>query len=390
MEKIKILHIIDKLSVDGSKIAGPAQQLLYRIPCYDRARYEVMVCGLRSDDSAKELFVKQGITIVCLNRKKIDPLALADIYRIVKEWKPTLLHLHGYASWNFGRIIGKIMGIFLVIQEHFVDERIPKYQQVIDWFLSGIHDKAIAVSDAVKEFMINKRYVKGDIEIIWNGVPIDSYRKPHNQDLQDLRREYGLSTDIKIVGIVGRLGKGKGLEYFLHAAKIVIEQFKEVVFFVVGGGPLEKDLKKQTENLGLNEKVIFTGYQTDALKYLALFDVSVIASVSEGFPGVGIESFLSETPLVCTDLPGIRGVYEHNKNALLVPPRDPNAIADGVLRILTHPDLGCKLAKNGLSVAGLCSINKIAKRYTNSYESIIEMKQIVGPLLDNVSEENKY
>jgi glycosyltransferase involved in cell wall biosynthesis len=349
-----------------------------------------MVCGLRRDDSARELFINNGITTVCLNRKKIDPLVLFDIYRIVKEWKPTLLHLHGYASWNFGRIIGKIMGTFLVIQEHFIDERIPKYQQVIDWFLSGIHDKAIAVSDAVKEFMIIKRHVKGDIEIIWNGVPIDSYRKPDSQDLQGLKQKYGLSPDIKIVGIVGRLGKGKGLEYFLQAANIVVEQYKEVVFFVVGEGPLEEDLKKQTENLGLNDKVIFTGYQTEALKYLALFDVSVIASVSEGFPGVGIESFLSETPLVCTDLPGIRGVYEHDKNVLLAPPRDPHAIAEGVIRILTHPDLARKLAKNGLSVAGLCSINKIAKRYTNSYESIIERKQIAGSFVDNVSEENKY
>jgi len=372
---IRIMHIMDKLSKDGSKIHGPARQMLYRLPYYDSNRYNVMICSLRGEDEASRLLRNNGVTVECLSRHKFNPFSIIDLYKIIRSWRPSLLHLHGYASWNFGRILAKLLGVPVVVQEHFIDGTMPLYQKAIDWSLKNVHHKAIAVSEAVKKFMIDERSVRGDIDIVWNGVPIDNFIKINRQDLQRLKQEYGISDDVKIVGIVGRLGGGKGHKYFLDAAKSVLTHYKDVMFLVVGEGPLSDRLKDQTKRLGLKGNVIFTGYQERVFNYLSLLDVSVIASVSEGFPGVGLESFLVGTPLVCTDLPGIQGIYEHNKNVLLVPARDAEALAGAISKILKTPDLADKLAKNGMQVANLCSMKEIAKKYIDCYESLLEVKK---------------
>jgi glycosyltransferase involved in cell wall biosynthesis len=376
-ERIRILHILDKLSKDGCKIHGPARQLLYRLPYYDSNSLDVMVVSMKNEVEVNKLFRDKGIKAILLDRKKFDLFVMLDLWRIIRKWKPSLIHLHGYASWNFGRILGCMMGTPIVIQEHFIDSRIPLYQETVDWCLRGVRGSALAVSEAVKEFMVNKRHVKDDIKVILNSVPFDKYCKPDEKEVQNICRQYGLSPDVKVVGIVGRLGEGKGHKYFLEAARKVLDQLSGVAFFIVGEGPFEDDLRNRVKEMGLNGHVFFTGYQKEVLKYFALFDVSVIASVSEGFPGVGIESFLSGTPLVCTDLPGVRGIYEHNKNVLIIPLRDPDAMASAIMNILKDKKIADKLVRNGKSIAERCSTDKIAEAYTDYYKSIISREKAV-------------
>jgi glycosyltransferase involved in cell wall biosynthesis len=371
---IRILHVMDKLSKDGSKIHGPARQMLYRLPCYDPQCYDTLVINMRNEDEASKLLRDSGIKVTSLARTKFDPLILLDLFRIMKTWKPDVIHLHGYASWNCGRVLGKITSTPIVVQEHFIDKHTPFYQKIVDLCLRSVHDQAIAVSQAVKNFMAKQRYVRGNITVIWNSAPFDQLSKTSEQDIRDLRQKYSLAPDTTIVGMIARLDQGKGHECFLRAAKQVLEQFANAVFFVVGEGPLGNDLKQLDQSLGLQDKVIFTGYQANVFSYLSLFDLSIIASDNEGFPGIGIESFASQTPLVCTDIPGVRGLYEHDKNALVVPPGNPDSLAKAILRVLTNPQLAQKLTRNGTLVAQQCSTSIIAKQYTDCYDEILARK----------------
>ena len=90
LPRTRVLHVLDKFSVDGSKIHGPARQVSYRVPCYDPHRYEVLVCNMRNEDLASAELRMRGLTVVSLGRSKFDPRALTDLCRLIRQWKPSV------------------------------------------------------------------------------------------------------------------------------------------------------------------------------------------------------------------------------------------------------------------------------------------------------------
>lgn len=373
MDKVKILHILDKLSVDGSKIHGPARQIATRADLYDPMRYELLVCSLRTEDACADFLKTKGLKVICLGRNKFDPLALLDIFRIIRRWKPSLLHVHGYASWNFGRVAGKLMHLPVIVQEHFVDEKMPGYQRAADWCLKGSHGKALAVSNSVKRFMIKDRYVREtDIEVIWNGISLDDFIRSSPLDVKALRKLLSISPNATVVGIVGRLAEEKGHKYFLRAAKQISQHMGHVVFIIVGEGPLGQDLRRLARQLGIYEQVFFVGYQEDVFAYLSLFDVSVVASLSEGFCSVVIESFAAGTPVIITDLPSFRGIYKHHKNVLMVPPCDSDAMAAAIMHVLEHHEVAAELIRNGKKALSQFRMEDIAGKYIRVYDNTLQ------------------
>lgn len=378
MNEIRILHIMDKVSVDGSKIHGPARQLAYRIPYYDSERFNVMLCNLRKEDPACGILRESGLEVVSLDKGKFDPFTLFDILRIIRDWKPSVLHLHGYASFNFGRVAGRIKGIPIVIQEHFVDERLPGYQRFIDLLLHNIYDKPLAVSHAVRRFMSQKRYIcDEDIEVIGNGVPMDRVKKSTDEDIQTLKKELGIDEGMRVVGTVGRLAEMKGQKYFLRAAHHILSIRNDVRFVVVGDGPLAEGLRKEAETLGISDQVIFTGYRQDAVSFLSLCDVAVVSSVfGEGFCAVGIEVFAVQTPLVITDLPCFEDLYHDRQNVLMVPPRDVNAMASAVMELLENKDEARRLIEGGNKTLESYNMAHIAQQYVRLYEDLAAMSGV--------------
>jgi glycosyltransferase involved in cell wall biosynthesis len=373
MTEIRILHIIDKVSVDGSKIHGPARQISYRVPYYDSMIYKIMLCNLRREDAACELLRKKGIEVISLNRSKFNPFTLIDILQIIKNWKPSLLHLHGYASWNFGRIAGKIVNVPIIIQEHFVDSKPPFYQRVTDRILKNCHHKALAVSDSVKEFMIDKRCIDDiDIEIIGNGVPTDNIRKISAQEIKTLKSKLEIPLNHKVVGNIGRLAKMKGQDYFIQAADIILKQRKDFNFIIVGEGPLNADLKEKVKKFGIDEYVKFVGFQEDVYKFLSLFDVAVIASIyGEGFCSVGIEAFAVDTPVVITDHAMVDKIYIDKENVLMVPKGDAEALAKAILKLFNDQKFRSEIIANGLKTLQICDSKSVAGKYLDCYAKIL-------------------
>ena len=115
---IRVLHVIDKLSNDGSGVHGPARQLIYRLPCYDKQRLQAAVCTLHRDEEGMALLRQREIPTFCISRPMIDPRVVPDLLRLFADWKPHILHLHGYRSWDIGRLVGCWRHLPVVVQEH--------------------------------------------------------------------------------------------------------------------------------------------------------------------------------------------------------------------------------------------------------------------------------
>ncbi|MEM1355061.1 MAG: glycosyltransferase [Planctomycetota bacterium] len=367
------MHIMDKLSVDGSKIHGPARQIAYRARYYDPERVQLRLINLRQEDPSAELLREAGVEVINLGRGKFDLRTLGDLKREIDQWQPDVLHLSGYAAWTFGRLAGRQKGVRVVAQEHMVDRAVPKVQQVADRLLAGKQDKVLAVSSGVKRFIEDKRGIRGEVEVLYNGVPTESFEPPSSQRQLEIREELGLVEGQRAVGIVGRLAEMKGHRYFLDAAAILAKKRDDLRFVVIGDGPLRDALGQQAEELKITDRVCFAGYKPGALPYLYCMDIHVLSSVfGEGFPGVCVETFLSGTPLVMTDLPNYRGdLFEDGVNCLMVPPADGGAIAAAVDRLLDDAGLRARLLEGGRAVTQQVSFRRIAQRYTEIYESLV-------------------
>jgi len=205
----------------------------------------------------------------------------------------------------------------------------------------------------------------------WDAAP-----RTLREGARALRAGLGLAPEARVVGIVGRLAQMKGHAHFLRAARLIAQRVSPAAFLVIGEGPLAASLKEQVRALGLAELVRFLGYQAEIVTHLAACDVSVIASIyGEGFCSVGLESFLARTPVVMTKIAWVEGIYEHRRNALIVPPGDARAIAEAVVELLTHPELAETLVRNGEETVRACGIGPTADRYLACYEAALRTAQ---------------
>ncbi len=223
-----------------------------------------------------------------------------------------------------------------------------------------LSQKVIAVSNAVIDtFCRGRPSYRDKFEMIPNAVEI-----PNSLTPVPLRKEYDIPEDTKLVGSVGRIDPWKGYEYFSRAAALIKKQRSDVFFFIIGdvsqrdreGRAYLDILKKQAAELDLKDRLFFTGFREDILKVIKTLDILVVPSivikkyggeVTEGFGRVAIEAMAVEVPVVASKIGGLTEIIEDNVFGMLVPPGNPNAIAEAVLSILTDKIKAKAMGKAG-------------------------------------------
>ena len=265
--------------------------------------------------------------------------------RVARRRGARILHVHGYAAADFGRLAARRVGAALVLHEHFADPRMPAYQALADRLLAPLTDRAIAVSASTREFLVRQRHVPAErVRLIWNGAPLAEFAPAGPARRRAVRNELGLPEDALVVGSIGRLSEQKGHRYLLEAAAVVLSARPEARLLLVGDGDQERALRAQAEALGIAPRVRFAGHRTDVPALLEALDVVCIASTYEGTPLALFEAMAAERAIVSTAVDGCREVLEDGRTGLLVPPRDPAALAEALLRVLRDPGLRRDLA----------------------------------------------
>jgi glycosyltransferase involved in cell wall biosynthesis len=175
--KINVLHVIDKLSMDGINPSSCTILFGEWIPYLDSNGFHTTVLTLRKPDPAGEYLEKRGIKVYYQGYGKISSKNINGIREIIERERADIVHLHGYSAANFGRIATRREGVPNIVHEHAVLKVMP-HQYLADYLLRKYTDIAVAVSNGVKDFMIRGRSVpEGKIKVIENGIKLDKFKK---------------------------------------------------------------------------------------------------------------------------------------------------------------------------------------------------------------------
>ena len=208
-------------------------------------------------------------------------------------------------------------------------------------------DRLIAVGEEQRRDIAAYRVAPLDkIAVIPLGLPIEPMLKAE-RERGKLKAELNLNGQTKLVGIVARLVPIKAHEIFLQAAAQVHAAAPETQFLVIGDGERRGELTEMVTRLGLKDAVRFLGWRDDMSRVYADLDVVALSSNNEGSPVALIEAMAAARPVVATNVGGVREVVKDGETGVLVPPRDPQAMAQAILRLLRRPDTGQRLGEAG-------------------------------------------
>jgi glycosyltransferase involved in cell wall biosynthesis len=343
---IHVLHIIDKLSVEGSGIHGVTRVLENWISNFDRNKFVFTIISLRAPEKASKIFERLNVPVHFLSRSKIDPRTIWDLLKISRRLNPDLLHLHGWGSTNFGRLLSFMTNTPNIVHEYAELVNQPIYQTVADWILSPLTDQALAVSRGVGDFMVSYRKINPKkLKVMHTGFPVDEFQIPDESEYLQERKVLGIQDDEKVVCKVGRLAPLKGHTYLLQAAVHVLKQCPNTKFLIVGEGPEREKLEAEAKDLGISEKVIFTGFHRDVSICLALSDIFAMVSLTEGMPITIFEAMNLKKPIVAFPAGGIRDIIRDSENGYLVPFKDVKQFSEKLIYLLDHPDFARKLGE---------------------------------------------
>ena len=181
--------------------------------------------------------------------------------------------------------------------------------------------------------------------VVYLGAPVEEFSQARTSEQRcRVREQLGLPVDQPVVGTVTRLMPSKGNQYFVAAARAILEKEPNTYFCVVGEGELHAELKSQAVELGLGERVIFSGFTRDVAGAFDAFDVVVFPSLWEGTPLTAFEALAAGRPIVATDADGLVDILHDGRDAIVVPKRDSNAIAEAVVRLLRNSEARLELS----------------------------------------------
>ena len=252
---------------------------------------------------------------------------LFSIHQIIKQKGITIVHTHHRMAAFYIRLLKLVHPklIHVYTAHNVFKDKLPLYGFALK------NAKSVAVGEAVNKNLKEDVGIT-DSRVIYNGVVL----KETDEQVDEI-----ISYDGIKLGCIARLSEQKGLTYLLDAMSLLT--IKDIRLFIVGEGELREELENKVKELNLQDSVIFLGYRKDIVECINSFDFCVLPSVFEGFGLVAIEAFMNSKTIVATDIPGLNEVVT-NKNGVLVPAKDPAALASAIDKLATDATLRQELA----------------------------------------------
>jgi glycosyltransferase involved in cell wall biosynthesis len=288
-----------------------------------------------------------------------DAAAMAELYRLFRRVGPVIVHTHNPKPGVYGRIAARLAGVPLIVNTQHglyaqptdrLRRRLPVY--TLERIAAAFGDVELVQNEEDVTTLRRLRVPSSKLRLLGNGIDLARFH-PDDGDRLAVREELGVGPDELLVGAIGRLVREKGIGELLEAAIGLLAERGDVTFVVAGPQEAAKaDAVTEAEIRDATAAgVRFLGFRSDPERLYRAFDLFVLASHREGFPRATMEAAATATPIVATDVRGCRQVVTDGVTGLLVPPRDPRALAAAIRTLLDDPAARAAMGARGLERA---------------------------------------
>lgn len=372
MRRLQVLHVIG-----DREFGGVERHILNLAAALDPQKACITVCSLFENQFAR-LAGEQGIpNLVVPVKNKLDFSVIWKISSLIKEKQIDIVHTHGVNANLLGRVAARLAGrpVITTVHRNLAFDYPGFFRRLVNSWAErasrSLSSYFIAVSQGLKDMLIKEGVPAGKVEVIHKGIDFNVFKPKCLPGTY--REKFGYRGDAPLVAVIGQLHPVKGHRFFLQAAKEVLAEMPEVEFLIAGCGPEKPALEQLSEQLGITNKVNFTGFVEDMPSLLADIDLAVIPSLSEGLPLVALEALAVGVPLVATSAGGLPEVLEDFHSGLLASPGDYSALAKGMLWMLNHPGEAGEMAMRGReSVQERFSSEAMARKTEKVYQKVFE------------------
>jgi glycosyltransferase involved in cell wall biosynthesis len=386
--KYRILHVLPDMRMGGGQIL-----LIRNLPKMDSSRFEHVVCYLEPNFEMVPSFQEIGVNPICLHHR--GDKDFRTVYRLVElmrrekidlvhtnntpldktygQWAallariPVVNTLHGMGSQTLEPLKERAFvpnspalarrkihtAAQSLLDGRFVEKFNHRASCTLDrWRARWSIKHLIAVSDAVRRswgwFQHDLHLPHDQVSIVYAGLDVQQVmEETPPETVAALRKELDLEDAHPLLVNVARLVPEKGQKYLIPMMKKIVKQYPKAKLIVIGDGPLEDEVQEQINQAGLQEHIKLLGTRMESSALMAMGDIFVLPSLSEGFGLVVQEAMALGKPVVAFGIPPLREFVADNVSGFLVGVEDSAAMAEKVLHLLANPDLMQEMGQAG-------------------------------------------
>lgn len=321
---------------------GGAEVQLIRLVIYLKSRgWNISLVSILPPKAFEEILRENEVSMTYLLPSVTKALGLMAMWRLVdilKNQTPTILVSFMYHANVLGRIAGRLSGVPFIISSIRNENYGGVFRDIIMRLTSSFDTFTMTNSKIVAQKLADRKMVSGnEVKVIPNAIDVNRFGNISQDEVKRIRTDLGISKSTFTWLTVGRLEQQKGYPTLLRACAKVATNTERLRLLIVGRGQMESELRRMVEELGIERYVNFLGLRLDVPELLSISDAFVLGSVWEGLPNAVAEASAAAKPIVCTNVGGIPELVLDGRTGFLVPPRDSEALATAMLRVMQMP-----------------------------------------------------
>ena len=373
---IRVLNIQETI---GS--GGVERRRLSLSKLLDKQKFELKIICTKTEGPTVDEIRANGVEVIPIGLLN-SPFQISQhkkVLQIIKDFKPHIIHGAVFEGVTMAALNGFIKNVPVIIIEETSDPQNRRWKgHLLMKFFAFLSDKVIGVSPSTTTYLLNKLKInKNKVVLINNGVRVPTIL--NNQMKQELKDTLNISENEIVIGSVGRMliEEHKRFKDLIKAFHNLTKKDIKVKLVLVGDGPEREKYEKLVEELGIKNKVIFVGYQSEVSKYYSIFDVFSLVSAYEAFGLVLAEAMLHKVPVIATKVGGMQYIVDNDKTGFLVEKYDIDAIENKLELLCLDDNLRKEMGENGFKKALIhYTEERYVKDIENLYLGLIEQKKV--------------
>lgn len=387
---VRVLHV-----VGDSKFGGGSIIVLRLAEAGKKLGWHVDV--LTTDTPFQEALRLAGVGVVSLDCiwRPIHPVrdwvGLYRLYRFLRSANYTVVHTHTSKAGFVGRLAAKMARVPVIVHTVHGFAFHEESSLLAVWFYATLEklaayaaDRVVTVSEFHRAWALRLGISNAEkLVAIPNGIALERVRPSRARE--DIRRDLGLAPEDFAILATGRLAPQKGLEYLLQATPILRTRMgRPFAVLLAGDGPSRRRLEELVSRLGIATNVRFLGFRTDVGDLLHAADLVVLPSLWEGLSIALLEAMSARKPIITTAIGSNLEVTAGGATAILIPPKDPEALANAVIRLSSEPREAERLAEAAYNrYVAHYTEERMLRAYIDEYLAVLRVKGGRGDIPDS-------